>query len=64
MAENGYIGSVAAFRSDQFAFNPNTDDIDDVVALPKYNLNRNQLYVSVWLGRLANGSDIVPGNYT
>jgi hypothetical protein len=32
--------------------------------MPDHGLNRQFLHVYTWLGKLTNGSDIAPGNYT
>jgi len=63
--QNGYIGSATYWRGSQTMwFDPAVDDKNDVLAFPATDLNRQILHVYIWLGKLANGTQIAPGNYT
>lgn len=67
MGENGYVGSATAWNwaSDLpgTVYDPEKDDEDEVASMPLYRVVRASPYQIWWLGRLANGSDITPGNY-
>ena len=63
--ENGFIGSATFWRYSQRTwFDPATEDVNDVIAMPDEYLNRQFLHVYMWFGKLANGTQIAPGNYT
>ena len=64
--KNGYVGSATywAGNMDRMDFDPNVDDPDNILAFPVENINRLFAYPFIWLGKLANGTQIAPGNYT
>lgn len=67
--EAGYIGSAtSSIYSGSWAFDPASMDREAVVPLPmaspRSSMGRGTLYPFWWLGKLANGSYIAPGNYT
>lgn len=70
--QNGYIGSVAPWASSGSvsSFKPGVHDANATFDLPVVNEARNALTSGGfttsywWFGKLANGSYIVPGNYT
>ncbi|KAI6348040.1 hypothetical protein MCOR25_010862 [Pyricularia grisea] len=70
--ENGYIGSIAPWSSSGSvsSFKPGVHDSNATFNLPVVNEARNALTSGGfttsywWFGKLANGSYIVPGNYT
>ncbi|KAH7324633.1 minor extracellular protease vpr [Stachybotrys elegans] len=64
VGENGYIGSVAYWRRSGQGVDVRPGDNEDVLPMPDHGLNRQFLHAYVWLGKLANGTDIAPGNYT
>ncbi|KAK8100082.1 peptidase S8/S53 domain-containing protein [Apiospora kogelbergensis] len=65
VGEHGYVGSATAFTKSGEAswFDPENNSVDDVFAFPRYNQPRATDGHYMWLGRLANGSDITPGEY-
>jgi subtilisin family serine protease len=71
VGENGYVGSVAYSAESRTGciFNPDTMNRSDVISFPVSDLTRSSnldwsLNSFCWLGNLANGSYIAPGNYT
>ncbi|KAL8284353.1 hypothetical protein RB600_008969 [Gaeumannomyces tritici] len=67
--EGGYVGSAtSSIYSSSWAFDPSFMDREAVVPLPvaspRSSTGRGTLYPFWWLGKLANGSYIAPGNYT
>ncbi|KAL2209685.1 hypothetical protein CC79DRAFT_687361 [Sarocladium strictum] len=68
--ENGYVGSVTYWRGSGsgWAF-AGDGDRDDVIAfpvrgVPRYAFQFDNRGAYWWMGKLANGSYIEPGNYT
>ncbi|KAK6821803.1 Minor extracellular protease vpr [Apiospora arundinis] len=67
----GYIGSVAiyAHSGQTWAFDPASEDKEDTVPLPMFDLVRGDMpayhnaYSLWWFGKLANGTYIAPGDY-
>ncbi|KEY74466.1 hypothetical protein S7711_04502 [Stachybotrys chartarum IBT 7711] len=65
VGENGFIGSATYWRNSYLGwFNPTVDDPDDVLPMPDHYLNRQFSHHYSWFGKLANGTQIAPGNYT
>ncbi|KAI9149644.1 Vegetative incompatibility protein [Paramyrothecium foliicola] len=65
VGEKGHIGSTTYWRySGMDWYNPEEDDPEDVLPLPDYYLNRQTSHHYMWFGKLANGTQIAPGNYT
>ncbi|EEY23887.1 conserved hypothetical protein [Verticillium alfalfae VaMs.102] len=64
--KNGYVGAATSWAGADYAyvFNTSKDDEMDLVAFPVFDLARDIPYEYWWLGRLANGQLIEPGNYT
>lgn len=68
----GYIGSATSWTGagSISTFNPARHNADDTFALPETDQARNALTTGGfttsywWFGKLANGTYIVPGNYT
>ncbi|KAK8078910.1 peptidase S8/S53 domain-containing protein [Apiospora phragmitis] len=65
VGERGYVGAATAWTHSAQAswFDPENNDVSDVFAFPRYNQPRGTAGIYMWLGRLANGSDIAPGEY-
>lgn len=63
--ENGYVGSVAVMRDAEsfWYYDPERMDKEDTVAFPLTRLPRG-FTKYWWFGKLANGTQIGPGNYT
>ncbi|KAM5343547.1 hypothetical protein ACJ41O_012084 [Fusarium nematophilum] len=65
----GYLGSTTSWAKATASgtFNSTEGDVDDLISLPLNNLPRDvtgQFGTALWwLGRFANGSQIVPGTY-
>lgn len=59
------MGSATTYRdSDQFwFFSPSVNDIEDTVPFPLTRVVRG-FRLFWWFGKLANGTQIAPGNYT
>lgn len=69
--ENGYIGPIASWvgAGQTSYFDPRRADPNDTFTYPVRDLTRNaQTSMSYhehwWFGKLGNGSQIEPGNYT
>ncbi|KEY70826.1 hypothetical protein S7711_08526 [Stachybotrys chartarum IBT 7711] len=67
--QNGYIGSVASWvgSGSVSQINPEFDNPDDTYTYPETNTPRNtatSYYEHWWFGKLGNGTQIAPGNYT
>ncbi|KAL2278656.1 hypothetical protein FJTKL_14363 [Diaporthe vaccinii] len=65
VGENHFIGSATSWNGADSAsyFDPSRHSQDDIFSFPLYNLPRNVWGRYWWLGRYANGSTIVPGEY-
>jgi subtilisin family serine protease len=69
VGKDGYVGAVTGWADAGFntVFDPETDDPEKLVSTPLKNVPRSVVGrrgVDVWwLGRLANGTDIAPGQY-
>ncbi|KAF7544235.1 hypothetical protein G7Z17_g10110 [Cylindrodendrum hubeiense] len=65
IGERGYVGSATTYRdSDQYwFFNPSVNDVEDTVPFPLTRVARG-FRLFWWFGKLANGTQIAPGNYT
>ncbi|KAH8706750.1 peptidase S8/S53 domain-containing protein [Ilyonectria robusta] len=65
VGERGYVGSATTYQdSDQFwFFSPSVNDIEDTVPFPLTRVVRG-FRLFWWFGKLANGTQIAPGNYT
>ncbi len=68
---NGYVGSATSFAESDggWDFDPGTMDKNNTIAFPVLDQPRNTAWglgqtSFWWLGKLANGSYIAPGNYT
>ncbi|KAK7431544.1 hypothetical protein QQZ08_002035 [Neonectria magnoliae] len=61
----GYVGSATTYRdSDQYwFFNPDVNNITDTLPFPLTRIPRG-FRLFWWFGKLANGTQIAPGNYT
>lgn len=71
MGQNGYVGSAtfSPYASSFGNFDPATMDKNRVLPFPVGDIERTTSWDEVterfwWLGKLANGTDIAPGNYT
>ncbi|KEY74489.1 hypothetical protein S7711_10171 [Stachybotrys chartarum IBT 7711] len=65
VGENGYVGSAAYWAySANYYFEPGVDDPNDVLPMPVHYLTRQYAHFYSWFGKLANGTQIAPGNYT
>nr|AAS45251.1 subtilisin-like serine protease [Verticillium dahliae] len=71
VGQNGYIGSAtfSPYASSFSNFDPATMDKNRVLPFPVGDIERTTSWDEVterfwWLGKLANGTDIAPGNYT
>lgn len=67
--QSGYIGSATGFANAdyQYVFNPEYDDPNNVFAFPvqdEWRTPGSYYHEFWWLGRLSNGSQIAPGDYT
>ncbi|KAK1997651.1 serine endopeptidase, partial [Colletotrichum falcatum] len=69
--ENGYIGAATSstYAASSLNFDPVTMDKEKVSSFPVYGIERTTTWSELtdrfwWLGKLANGSYIAPGNYT
>ncbi|KAK8097110.1 peptidase S8/S53 domain-containing protein [Apiospora kogelbergensis] len=68
---SGYIGSAAiyAHSGQSWAFDPASEDKEDTIPLPMFDLIRGDMptyqnaYSLWWFGKLANGTYIAPGDY-
>ena len=74
VGENGYVGSATNWRHSFFTagFNPSRHDADETVAYPLRAFSRDLVIFSgigltthrlIWLGKLADGTQIAPGQY-
>ncbi|KAH7157153.1 peptidase S8/S53 domain-containing protein [Dactylonectria macrodidyma] len=65
VGQGGYVGSATTYPdSDQYwFFNPSVNDIEDMVPFPLTRVVRG-FRLFWWFGKLANGTQIAPGNYT
>lgn len=65
IGENHYIGSATSWNGTDTTsyFNPTKHSQDAIFPFPLYNLPRGLWKRYWWLGRYANGSTIVPGDY-
>ncbi|KEY66377.1 hypothetical protein S7711_05810 [Stachybotrys chartarum IBT 7711] len=69
VGENGYVGSVAYWFNSPYYyyFDPETDDANYTVSFPLTDVPRVSLNSPTeeywWMGMMANGSKIVPGDY-
>jgi hypothetical protein len=67
VGQYGYIGSAAiwapAYAGGDLYFDPATTDLSDVVTFPLVDVPRQVGLSCWWMGRMANGSTIVPGKY-
>ncbi|KAG7127676.1 Minor extracellular protease vpr like protein [Verticillium longisporum] len=71
VGQNGYIGSAtfSPYASSFSNFDPATMDKNRVLPFPVGDIERTTSWDEAterfwWLGKLANGTDIAPGNYT
>ncbi|OHW92565.1 serin endopeptidase [Colletotrichum incanum] len=71
VGENGYIGAATSstYAADFINFDPATMDKEKVLSFPMRGIERTTSWSELtdrfwWLGKLANGSYINPGNYT
>jgi hypothetical protein len=65
IGDSGYIGSATYWRESQrMGFEYGQDDADDILPMPAKSLPRDWLRAFMWFGKLANGTQITPGNYT
>jgi hypothetical protein len=71
VGQSGYIGSAtySIYSGSAWAFDPSVMDREAVNKFPEHNLFRNTDWSWYehsfwWLGKLANGSYIAPGDYT
>ena len=71
VGQKSYVGSAATWNAQSgISFNPAKHDQEDTTAFPLTEQARNAVvkggYTSDWwwFGKLANGSYVVPGNYT
>ncbi|KAF1966774.1 putative minor extracellular protease vpr [Bimuria novae-zelandiae CBS 107.79] len=62
---NKYIGSATSWNGTASSgwFTLEDNNPEDIFPFPLYDQPRNKWGVYFWLGRLANGSEIVPGEY-
>ncbi|KAG8167851.1 hypothetical protein KVR01_003540 [Diaporthe batatas] len=65
IGENHYIGSATSWNGTDTStyFDPSKHSQDDIFPFPLYNLPRGDWTRYWWLGRYANGSTVVPGDY-
>ncbi|TKW58695.1 Subtilisin Carlsberg [Colletotrichum tanaceti] len=71
VGENGYVGAAtySTYASGSVTFDPATMDREKVLPFPLRGIERTTTWSESadrfwWLGKLANGSYIAPGNYT
>ncbi|KAL0933866.1 subtilase [Colletotrichum truncatum] len=69
VGENGYIGSAASWvgSGDVAVFDPATYDPNETFTYPITDVSRNtatSYHEHWWFGKLGNGTQIAPGNYT
>jgi len=66
VGENGFVGSVAYWRESSKGWLDLTagDDPDDVLPMPAKYIPSEVLKAFLWFGKLENGTQIAPGNYT
>jgi hypothetical protein len=70
VGKNGYIGAATSWANSGYVqyFDPLFDDETDVIPFPMSEMFRSSSgqYVSElwWFGRMADGTQIAPGNYT
>ena len=65
IGQMGYVGSATSMRdSEEFwYYDPTKMDKNDTIAFPRLRVPRG--YTNFWwFGKLANGTQIAPGNYT
>ncbi|KAM0301737.1 hypothetical protein ACHAPM_004885 [Fusarium culmorum] len=65
VGEFGYVGSATTMRDAEefWFFDPIINDANDTIPFPLKRESRG-FHVFWWFGKLANGTRIVPGNYT
>jgi hypothetical protein len=65
--KDGFVGAATGWLwandTPGAVFDPAGDSEDDIVTFPMMRMVKAAPYNLWWLGRLANGSDITPGNY-
>ncbi|KAL0931115.1 serine endopeptidase [Colletotrichum truncatum] len=66
VGENGFIGTATTYRNADslVPFDPESENASDVVPAVKQWQVRDHMRDFWWFGQLANGSHIIPGNYT
>lgn len=64
---NKFVGAATSFDYSNSIypniFDPATQDRNDTFPFPVHNLVRDAPFLSLWFGKLANGSQIAPGRY-
>lgn len=65
IGEKGFVGSATSWNGTQDSnwFDPSEDSLEDIFPFPIRHKVRGIWDRYYWLGRLANGSDIVDGKY-
>ncbi|KAF6826520.1 serine endopeptidase [Colletotrichum plurivorum] len=65
VGEKGFVGSATSWSGSEQSgwFIPDEDDEDDLFSFPLYTQPRGRSSAYYWLGRFANGSQILPGEY-
>ncbi|KAL0932814.1 serine endopeptidase [Colletotrichum truncatum] len=65
VGEKGYVGSATSWNGTASTnwFIPGEDSEDDIFSFPRYNEPRGRYGDYFWLGRFANGSQVLPGSY-
>ncbi|KAI6354340.1 hypothetical protein MCOR25_008663 [Pyricularia grisea] len=64
---NKFVGAATSFDYTnsiyQSIFDPATQDANDTFPFPVHNVGRDAPFQGLWLGKLANGTQIAPGKY-
>ncbi|WYZ46658.1 hypothetical protein EsH8_IX_000883 [Colletotrichum jinshuiense] len=65
VGQKGFVGSATSWNGTAASswFIPGQDSEDDIFSLPLYTQPRGRAGTYYWLGRFANGSQILPGSY-
>ncbi|KAI8280876.1 hypothetical protein K4K60_004540 [Colletotrichum sp. SAR11_57] len=66
VGEKGFVGSATSWNGTASSswFIPGEDSEDDIFSFPLYTQPNGRNGIYYWLGRYANGSQVLPGSYT